>query len=72
MLCAIVMLKFAVAAFAGELESVTLTVNEEVSAVVGTPVMSPLVLSAKPVGNAPDETVQVYGVLPPPAYRKAE
>lgn len=66
------MLNVAVAVFAGELESVTFTVNDELPAVVGTPVMSPPVLSVKPAANAPEEMDHVYGVLPPPAYKKAE
>lgn len=67
-----VTLNDAVAVFAGELESVTFIVNDEFPALVGTPVMSPAALSVKPAGKAPEEIDHVYGVLPPPAYKKAE
>jgi hypothetical protein len=67
-----VMLRLAVAVCAGELESVTLTVNEEVPAVVGVPLITPEVLSVRPAGNEPELTDQVYGVVPPLAATVAE
>ena len=69
---ATVMLRFAVALCAGELVSVTLTVNEDVPAVVGVPPICPEALSAKPAGRVPELTDQLYGVLPPLAASKAE
>ena len=53
-----VTLRFAVALCAGELESVTFTVNEEVPAVVGVPVML-LPLRDKPAGKDPELIDQV-------------
>ena len=67
-----VMLRFAVALCAGELESVTLTVNEEVPAVVGVPLICPEPLSVKPAGREPEVSDQLYGVLPPLAASDAE
>jgi hypothetical protein len=49
----------------GELESVTFTVNEAVPAVVGVPLTTPPLLSVNPVGNAPEMTDQLYGLVPP-------
>lgn len=57
--CATVMLKLDVAEFTGELESVTVNANDDVPTVVGTPVISPELLSAKPAGNEPDDTLQL-------------
>jgi len=45
----------AVAVCAGELESVTFAVNDDVPAVVGTPAISPAALSVNPAGKAPEE-----------------
>lgn len=49
----IVMLRALVAVCSGELESATLTVNDEAPAPVGVPVMSPAVESPSPAGSAP-------------------
>ena len=56
---AIVMLRFAVALCAGELESVTCTVNENVPALVGKPLICPELLRLKPVGREPELTDQL-------------
>jgi hypothetical protein len=41
--------------------------------VVGVPLMTPLeALRAKPAGNVPDDTDQLYGVFPPAACNVAE
>ena len=42
--------------------SVTVTVKEEVAAIVGVPVRSPLEVSERPAGGLPDH---VYGAMPP-------
>ena len=55
----IVMLRFAVELAAGELESLTATVNEDVPAVVGVPLMRPALLSVKPAGSDPELTDQL-------------
>jgi hypothetical protein len=45
-----------------------MTVKLAVPAAVELPLIAPLVLlSARPVGSAPCEIVQVYGVIPPVA-----
>ena len=51
---AIVILRFAVALCAVELESVTFTVNEEVPAVVGVPLICPELPSVRPAGREPE------------------
>jgi hypothetical protein len=56
---AIVMLRFAVAVFAGELESATRTVNETVPDAVGVPVNWPAALKLNPAGNEPPERDQL-------------
>jgi len=66
------MLRFAVALCAGELESVTLTVNEDVPVVVGVPLICPELLRLNPAGRDPELTDQLYGVLPPLAASEAE
>ncbi len=53
-------------------ESVALTVNAEVPVAVGVPEISPLLLNESPAGNWPDAIVQVMGVGPPLAFRRAE
>ncbi len=54
-------------------ESVTLTLNATVPAVVGTPVMIPPLDKDNPVGNAPDEIVHDSPVpLPPEATSALE
>jgi translation initiation factor 2 alpha subunit (eIF-2alpha) len=56
----------------GEEVSVTCTVKLDCAAVVGVPLIVPALLKAKPAGNAPDATVQEYGVVPPAADSVAE
>ena len=56
---AIVILEFAEALLGGELESVTLTVNEDVPTVLGIPVICPELLSASPAGKDPELIVQL-------------
>jgi hypothetical protein len=56
---AVVMLRFAVAVFAGELESATRTVNETVPDAVGVPVIWPVALKLNPAGNEPPERDQL-------------
>jgi len=48
----------------GDEESETWTVNVDFPVPVGVPETVPL-LRLKPAGNVPEETVHVYGVLPP-------
>ena len=67
-----VMLRFPVALCAGELESVTFTVNEELPAVVGVPLICPELLSVNPAGKLPELIDQLYGVVPPLAASEAE
>ena len=64
--------KFADAFCTGELESVTLTVNEAVPAMVGVPVICPEPFSVKPCGRKPALTDQVYGAVPPLAASAVE
>ena len=66
------MLRLAVALCAGELESVTLTANEEVPAVVGVPLICPELLKVRPAGREPELSDQLYGVIPPLAASAAE
>jgi hypothetical protein len=68
----IVIVKLAVAVCAGELESVTLTVTEEVPVVVGVPLIAPEMLSVRPAGKEPELIDQVYGEVPPLAAKVAE
>jgi len=66
-------LKLVLAVCAGELESVTLTVNEDVPEAVGVPLICPVeAFSVSPPGSKPLAIAQVYGVLPPLAARDAE
>ena len=67
-----VILRFPVALCVGELESVTFTVNEEVPAVVGVPLICPELLSVRPAGKLPELTDQLYGVVPPLAASDTE
>jgi hypothetical protein len=46
-------------------ESVTLSVNIDDPDAVGVPEIPPPLLSAKPAGNVPADTVQPYGASPP-------
>ena len=66
------MLKFFVALCAGELESFTSTVNEDVPEAVGVPLICPALLSVKPAGNEPALTDQLYGAVPPLAASELE
>jgi len=52
----IAILRFAVALCDGEVESATLTVNDDVPAVVGVPLICPELLSVKPAGREPELT----------------
>jgi hypothetical protein len=62
---AIVNAAFAVSG-AGELESVAVTVNDEVPDAVGVPVIAPVPAArASPLGSDPLLTDQVIGVVPP-------
>jgi hypothetical protein len=54
-----VMLRLAVAVWAGLAESVTVTVNEKVPLAVAVPEIAPPELSTKPVGRLPDVTLHV-------------
>lgn len=55
------------------LVSVTFAVNEEVPDAVGVPEMTPVeVFRASPAGSEPLLVLQVYGELPPFAWRVAE
>jgi hypothetical protein len=65
------MLRLAVAVFAGVLASVTFTVNVDVPAAVGVPLICPAPLSVNPFGNAPALIDQLYGVVPPVAVTVA-
>lgn len=56
----------------GEEESSTVTVNVAEPTAVGTPERTPAVLKVKPAGKVPDETLQVYGAVPPDAVKLAE
>jgi hypothetical protein len=65
------MLRLVEALCAGELESVTFTVNDDVPAVVGVPLICPELLRVNPAGNAPAVIDQLYGVVPPLAANVA-
>jgi hypothetical protein len=49
------------------LSPVTRTVKLELSAVVGVPLRTPPVDKLRPAGGVPEDTDQVYGVVPPVA-----
>ena len=49
-----VILRLAVALCTGELESLTFTVNDDVPAVVGVPLIWPEVLRVRPAGREPE------------------
>ncbi len=66
------MLNCFVADFLGEDESSTLTVNVDVPVVVGVPDIAPELFKLRPAGRLPEETDQVYGVVPPVAARDWE
>jgi hypothetical protein len=68
----IVRLRLAVAFCAGELESVTFTVNEDVPDAVGVPLICPELLSVNPAGKEPELSDQVYGAFPPLAASDPE
>jgi hypothetical protein len=57
---------------AGEDESATWTVKEELPDCDGVPVIAPDGESTKPVGSDPDATDQVYGAMPPVAINDVE
>jgi hypothetical protein len=59
------MLRLVEALCAGELESVTFTVNDDVPAAVGVPLICPELLNVNPAGKVPEEIDQLYGVFPP-------
>jgi len=68
----VVMLRFAVMLCAGELESVRVTVNENVPTAVGVPLICPELLSVRPDGREPELIDQLYGVVPPLAASVVE
>src|SRR5208283_5897626 len=60
------MLKLVEAVVAGEPESVTLIVKLKVPAAAGVPEIVPVAAdNVRPVGNAPELMLQLYGVVPP-------
>jgi hypothetical protein len=63
---AITIVSLALTTWAGELESVTLTVTVELPAVVGVP-ETRQAERVRPAGRVPPEIEQVYGVVPPAA-----
>ena len=67
-----VILRLAVALCTGEVESLTFTVNDEVPAVVGVPLICPELPRVRPAGREPELSDQLYGVAPPLAASKAE
>jgi spore coat protein U-like protein len=56
----------------GEEESSTVTVNAAEPTATGTPESLPALVKLKPAGRVPDETLQVYGAVPPEAAKVAE
>jgi len=66
------MLRLAVALCKGELESVTLTVNDEVPDAVGVPETWPEGERVSPGGNEPAVMDQLYGAVPPLTDKVAE
>jgi hypothetical protein len=56
---------------AGELESVTCTVNDAVPAAVGVPEIEPALESVKPAFSEPEVIDHLYGVVPPAALSVA-
>jgi hypothetical protein len=58
-------LNVCVAVSAGELESVTCTVNEDVAAAVGVPEIAPALERLKLAFSDPEVIVHLYGVVPP-------
>jgi hypothetical protein len=55
-----------VVAWTPGVESVTLTVKENGPAVVGVPVIAPVVVfSVRPPGSEPEAIANVYGAVPP-------
>jgi hypothetical protein len=53
-------------------ESVTLAAKLNEPAVVGVPEITPELDKVNPVGKAPDEMLQLYGVVPPVADKVLE
>ncbi|MGA8232933.1 MAG: hypothetical protein WB795_15775, partial [Candidatus Acidiferrales bacterium] len=60
-------LKVCVEVSAGELESVTCTVNDAVPAAVGVPDIAPALERVKPAFSDPEVIDHLYGVVPPVA-----
>jgi hypothetical protein len=52
--------------------SVTLAVKVKLPVAVGVPVSAPPVVNVNPAGSAPEETVHVYGSVPPLANKVCE
>ena len=65
----IVMLRACVAVCAGDSESVTFTVKDEVPVEVAVPEITPAVEIEKPAGKAPLAKLNFYGATPPVAAR---
>ena len=59
--------KLCVAVTAGLSLSATLMVKLLVPVVVGVPEIAPAALKERPAGKEPDDTVKVYGAIPPDA-----
>ena len=69
---AMVIVRLAVALCTGEVESLTFTVNDEVPAAVGVPLICPELPRVSPAGREPELSDQLYGVVPPLAASEAE
>ena len=59
--------KLIVCVSAGEVESEAVIAKVDVPLAVGVPDSTPALESVSPAGRLPDETVQLYGVVPPVA-----
>ena len=71
-LLATVMVSACDACWAGEEESVTCTVKLDSPAVVGVPLIVPLLFKLRPVGKEPEANVHEYGSVPPEAVSAVE
>ena len=71
-MAAMLMLKLADAAVAGEPESLTLTVKLKVPVASGVPEIAPVEDRVRPPGKAPVPMLQLYGVVPPLAANVVE
>lgn len=71
---AIVSVRLTLAVWAGEPESVAVNVRGVIlAAAVGVPLIKPLdEFRFKPLGNVPEVSVHVYGVVPPEAVNVCE